>query len=58
MAAKFKMEKQDRNGVRVRVTRWVSGGTTVTATCQCFGHPGRIHSNEHCPLRQRQVAED
>lgn len=39
-----------RNGVRVKVTRWADGsGTTVEASCQCFGSPFRVHSHMLCP---------
>lgn len=41
-----------RNGVRVKVTRWADGsGTTVEASCQCFGSPFRPHSVVSCPNR-------
>lgn len=43
---------QSRNGVRVIVTHQTQG-TVVEASCQCFGHPARVHSNEQCTfLRQ------
>lgn len=45
-----KVEKQDRNGVRVRVRRFPGIGSTVDASCLCFGHPFRVHSDPNCPL--------
>lgn len=47
---KPKREDQSKNGVRVIVWRWPSGGTTVEADCQCFGSFGTVHSNMHCPM--------
>ena len=41
---------QSKNGVKVIVTRFEDGGTVVEADCQCFGMPGRVHSNSYCPL--------
>lgn len=58
MGAKRRVRIQDRNGVKVRVHEH-SNGTTVEATCQCFGSPLRIHSNPFCPLlaaAQRKAA--
>ena len=49
-------EDQSRNGVKVIVLRFKSG-TVVQATCQCFGAPFRLHSNEQCPLLRRQRRE-
>ena len=46
------LEIQDRNGVRVRVTR-TPDGTVVEASCACFGHPGRVHNNVRCPLLEK-----
>lgn len=37
-----------RNGVRTKVTR-TADGSVVETTCQCFGHPNRVHSNISCP---------
>jgi hypothetical protein len=42
-------EDQSRNGVRVIVYR-TENGSVVDADCQCFGHPGRLHSTDRCPL--------
>lgn len=50
----YAVEDQSKNGVRVIVTRWKSGGTTVDATCQCFGSDFRCHSNPSCPNLHRQ----
>lgn len=44
---------QDRNGVKVRVHEHPNG-TTVQATCQCFGSPWRLHSTDQCPLFKKQ----
>lgn len=44
------------NGVKVTVRR-MDGGTTVDATCHCFGHPGRAHSNPDCQNLRREVEE-
>jgi hypothetical protein len=44
---------QDRNGVRVRVHR-SDEGSTVDATCQCFGSEERSHSTMSCPLYKAQ----
>ena len=41
---------QSCNGVKVIKYRFKDGGTYVDASCQCFGHTGRIHSSESCPL--------
>ena len=46
-------EDQSKNGVTVTVYRYKNGGTVVDATCQCFGAPFRLHSNERCPLLLR-----
>lgn len=43
-------EDQSKNGVTVTVFRYKNGSTVVNATCQCFGAPFRLHSNERCPL--------
>lgn len=48
-----KREDQSRNGVRVVVYRYASGGSWVDADCQCFGSTGRLHSNPDCPLLRR-----
>lgn len=47
-------EDQSRNGVAVTVFRFEGGSTVVDASCQCFGLPFRLHSNEACPLLRRQ----
>jgi hypothetical protein len=47
-AANTHAEDQSRNGVRVIVTRH-KDGTTVDASCSCFGIPGRTHSSTSCP---------
>jgi len=44
-----KAERQDRNGVIVKVWRWSGEGSTVEATCECFGHPLRVHTASDCP---------
>lgn len=46
-------EDQSQNGVSVKVTRAYTPagefiGSTVDASCQCFGHPRRVHSNIFC----------
>lgn len=38
---------QSRNGVRVIVNRQING-STVEASCHCYGHPLRTHSNPRC----------
>jgi hypothetical protein len=47
---------QSKNGVTVKVTRWVDKdgvlGTSVEASCQCFGSPTRLHSDARCPNRK------
>lgn len=45
-----------KNGVIVTVTRWYTldnqlSGTTVEASCSCYGQPHRVHSLESCPNR-------
>lgn len=52
------VENQSRNGVRVRVFRFKSGGTVVDAACQCFGYEFRLHSTERCPLRLRLLRSE
>ncbi len=47
-------EDQSRNGVTVTVFRFKNGSTVVNASCQCFGAPFRLHSNDRCPLLQQQ----
>ncbi len=44
-------EDQSRNGVRVIVTRYKDGGTTVDASCSCFGSNMRAHNNPSCTNR-------
>lgn len=44
------------NGVRTVVWRWPSGGTTVEATCSCFGTSFRVHDRMDCPNRVRLIA--
>lgn len=39
---------QSKNGVRV-IVYVHDGGTTVNASCQCFGSTRRTHSNVNCP---------
>ncbi|HSX22582.1 MAG TPA: hypothetical protein VLE97_07400 [Gaiellaceae bacterium] len=53
VAEKPVAEDQTRNGVKVIVYRFKTGGTIVDATCQCFGSPKRLHTNEKCPLLLR-----
>lgn len=43
---------QDRNGVRVRVSRDPEG-SVVHADCLCFGKPGRMHSSPECPVLRK-----
>jgi hypothetical protein len=57
MAKKDIALNQDRNGVRVRVTKYAGGGSTVDASCQCFGMEFRVHSTSTCPNRLRLIAE-
>jgi len=45
----FTVEQVVRHGVIVRITRFARGGTVVEASCQCFGHSMRLHSNVSCP---------
>ena len=45
-----------RKGVTVTVTKWFTddgepSGSTVEATCSCYGHDFRTHSVESCPNR-------
>jgi hypothetical protein len=49
-------EDQSRNGVRVIVTHHRNGGTTVDASCSCFGSPMRAHDHDSCPNRLRLLA--
>ena len=44
---------QSRNGVSVVVRRYADG-TTVEASCQCYGEEFRSHSTTECPLFLRQ----
>jgi len=46
---------QNKNRVRVSVTK-TKEGSVVNASCQCFGHSFRTHSNPNCP--NRKVATD
>lgn len=54
-APRRRVLRQDKNGVKVKVTKH-ENGSTVEADCQCFGAEGRLHSTVSCPLRLRQVA--
>jgi hypothetical protein len=48
------VEDQSRNGVKVLVSRYPDGGTTVDAACDCLGG-NRAHSNPECPsLRKKK----
>lgn len=42
-------EDQSKNGVKVKVHKFKSG-TTVDASCSCFGNKNRAHSNTDCPV--------
>jgi hypothetical protein len=53
VAEKPEREDQSCNGVKVVKYRFKNGGTVVDASCQCFGHLGRVHSSESCPLLLR-----
>ena len=44
------IEDRSENGVTVIKYRFKSGSTYVDASCQCFGHKGRVHSSESCSL--------
>jgi hypothetical protein len=44
-----RVEMTVKNGVKVKVAHFEGGGTSVEATCHCFGHPLRTHSNPYCP---------
>lgn len=44
---------QSKNGVRVIVSRWPNGNSTVEADCHCYGSHLRTHSNPRCPLIER-----
>ena len=46
----FSVEDRSRNGVKVLVTR-SKDGSTVDASCQCFGLKTRAHSVSNCPNR-------
>jgi hypothetical protein len=50
------VEDKSCNGVTVIKYRFKDGSTYVDTHCQCFGHAGRVHSNEKCPqlLRARK----
>jgi len=57
----YSVTDQSRNGVRVRVTRHYSRtgraeGTTVQASCSCYGSPNRVHLDENCPWRLKQLS--
>lgn len=54
---KPRIENQSANGVKVIKYRFKNGSTYVDATCQCFGHIGRVHSSESCPLLGRARAK-
>lgn len=45
-------EDQSANGVKVIVHR-MEEGTVVEADCECFGIPGRVHSNTNCPVYKK-----
>lgn len=45
---------QDRNGVRVRVSR-DPDGSVVQADCLCFGNPKRMHSSPECPSLRKEI---
>ena len=51
---KPRIEDKSVNGVTVIKYRFKDGSTYVDASCQCFGHRGRVHSSEKCPLLQHQ----
>jgi hypothetical protein len=53
----FSIEQTVRNGVRVRITRWADGGTSVETDCWCLGYPCHTHSTVGCPLLQRQMRQ-
>ena len=42
------IEDQSCNGVKVIVTRYATGGTSVETDCSCFGG-NRVHDNPSCP---------
>ncbi len=46
-------EDQSKNGVRVIVHRY-HDGSTVDASCACFGSDFRAHSTTSCPNFKRQ----
>ncbi len=48
----YSIEDQSKNGVRVLVTR-TKDGSTVNATCSCFGNIGRVHNTTECPLYKK-----
>jgi len=45
---------QSKNGVSVRIDR-SEDGSIVNASCACFGHPARVHSNPDCPNIEKPV---
>jgi len=47
------VERRDRNGVRVKVTRG-SNGSVVEADCHCYGIPGRLHSTPDCVVLKKK----
>lgn len=53
-------EDRSRNGVRFIVTTHYDAlgektGTTVDASCDCYGSDFRIHSDSDCLNRKRQI---
>lgn len=47
-------EDQSQNGVKVVKYTVPGEGTVVEADCNCFGIPGRVHSNPNCPMIPRK----
>lgn len=55
-AERYTRETIVRKGVTVTVTKWFGAdgepsGSTVEASCSCYGQPHRVHSLESCPNR-------
>lgn len=58
--SRIEVERQDRNGVKVKVTRTIGVGSSVEADCLCYGIVGRVHDSERCPVlrKSRETAKN
>lgn len=53
--SKRKHSVERRNGVRVEIWR-SDDGTAILSSCACLGLPMKVHSQESCPWRLKQIA--